>query len=347
MKEKNMVYNLTCNTDDNYVQHCCVMLCSLFENNKEIVFHIYVLAHNLSSCSSEILKKLVQRYHHEITIYDVDELRLEGVVFRKNRPLTKAAYYRVLLPEILDTSIEKILYLDCDIVVVGEVCEIYEIDLTDYPLAACEDASPYTALHRRQLNLSLNDRTFCSGVMMINLKFWRENDAMAELLAYSKKPREMVYLHDQDSLNFVFRGNWFKLPYKWNKTPQSIVPLDNDQRLFDISDYRHQPVIIHYASALKPWYDVWFPEKKEYIKYLILSEYPNPKVIHLESAKRMSCYLHVVRYCANKYLRPLLPRIFEIILLDIVNTIKLLCTAILRPTKFGDTLFRIWLSRYR
>ena len=61
----------------------------------------------------------------KITIYSVDESKLEGVVFRKNRPLTKAAYYRVLLPEVLDVSIEKVLYLDCDIVVVGEVKELF------------------------------------------------------------------------------------------------------------------------------------------------------------------------------------------------------------------------------
>ena len=346
MKETD-IYNITCNTDDNYAQHCCVMLCSLFENNKDLCFHIHILTHNLSLNSSEILKKLVLQYHHKITIYTVDETKLEGVVFMKNRPLTKAAYYRVLLPEVLDLSINKILYLDCDIVVIGKIKELFEFDLTEFALAACEDPAPYNSLHRKQLNMDLSNKAFCSGVMMINLKYWREHNATEKLLAFSKKERGEIYLHDQDSLNYVFKGRWFKLPYKWNKTPLSIVPLDTNQKLFDMDEFLNQPIIFHYASPLKPWTNVWFPEKKEYDKYLVLSQFPNPKIQRVGISKRLFYYKNVIRYYANRYLRPFIPKIIEILLQDIINLLKIIYTIIFKPHKLSRLLFNIWISRYK
>lgn len=346
MKEIGL-YNVTCNTDDNYVQHCCVMLCSLFENNKDLCFHIHIMTHNLSHKSIDILERLVLRYYHKITIYSVDESKLEGVVFRKNRPLTKAAYYRVLLPEVLDVSIEKVLYLDCDIVVVGEVKELFEVDLAGYALAACEDPAPYTSLHRRQLNMALGCKAFCSGVMMINLIYWREYAATEKLLAYSKKERGEVYLHDQDSLNYVFKGKWFKLAYKWNKTPLSIVPLDADQKIFDMDEFLNHPIILHYASPLKPWSNVWFPEKKVYDRYLALSQFPNPKIQKIGMMKKLFYYKNIFRYFANRYLRPFIPRFIEIVLVDILIFLQLIYIIIFKPRKLNKFLFNIWLSRYK
>ena len=141
-----MIYHVTCNTDDNYLQHCCAMLCSLFENNQEMRFHVHLLTHSLAADSKLFLNSLCQRYGHEISVYNVEESKLNGVKFRKNRPLTKAAYYRILLPEILHENIERVLYLDCDIIVLGSVKELYEIDLSEYALAACQDACPYISV---------------------------------------------------------------------------------------------------------------------------------------------------------------------------------------------------------
>ena len=177
-----MIYNVTCNTDDNYAQHCCAMLCSLFENNKEFSFCIHILSHSLSVKNTKQIEDLCHRYNQNIKIYDVDESKLEGVKFRENRPLTKAAYYRILLPEILDVSIDIILYLDSDIIILDKVVDIYDIIIEKYALAACVDASPYNSHHRNQLGLSMTDLAFCSGIMLINLKYWREHDSTKKLL---------------------------------------------------------------------------------------------------------------------------------------------------------------------
>jgi len=341
-----MIYHVTCNTDDNYFQHCCAMLCSLFENNEDKKFYVHLLTHGLAKKSVCFLNNLCQRYQNELTVYNVDESKLEGVKFRKNRPLTKAAYYRILLPEILSPDIDKVLYLDCDIIVLGNVKELYEIELHNFALAACQDASPYTNLHRRQLGLDLKGKAFCSGLMIINLDYWRKTGAEEKLIEYSKRERDKVYLHDQDSLNYVFKNQWYALPYKWGVSPLSIAVLDNSQKYFDYIEYAFEPGIIHYASPAKPWFDVWTPQRKYYIKYLKLSGFSNVKMSHVNTSFRFQTWISNLRFYASKYVHPFVPNILELVIVDIVNLFRIVYTILLAPKKINKLILNLWLKKY-
>ena len=340
-------YHVICNTDDNYAQHCCAMLCSLFENNKGNVFHINILTHCLSETNASQINDLVNRYHSSITIHDVDETKLEGVKFRKNRPLTKAAYYRILLPEILDEGIETVLYLDCDIIILDKIVDIYDINIQNYALAACIDACPYNSHHRNQLGLSMTDLAFCSGVMLINLKYWREHEAEKKLLEYSKCEREPVYLHDQDALNYVFRNQWLVLPPKWNRGVLSFFQILPNEKLFDYEEYDITPKLIHYASNIaKPWYKVCFPERSYYIKYLKLSEFKGVKFDKRTFSQRMKVYKASIIYYMGKYVRPWVPNFIELIIKDILDIIIMLFLLVGNPLMFKKKMLLRRMSKY-
>jgi len=342
-----MTYHVTCNTDDNYAQHCAAMLCSLFENNSEATFIVHVLTHTLSADNVAQLQGIASRYHSEIVFHEVDESRLQGVKFRKNRPLTMAAYYRVLLPEIISDDIDKILYIDCDIIILRRILEIYDLNLEGYALAACSDASPYNALHREQLNLSLNQKAFCSGFMIINLKYWREHNATERLIEYSKRDRKWVFLHDQDSLNYVFRGQWFELPPKWNRGVMSFLTIDPNARYSDLYENAFTPKLIHYASnSAKPWYDVWFPEREHYIKYLKLSGYQGVKFTPRTFAQRKVVYKATVHYYLSKYVRPFVPDIVEMLIKDICNLVKVPINAIRGGKHWKNCMLSRLLSKH-
>ena len=343
-----MIYHVTCNTDDNYAQHCCAMLCSLFENNKELEFHIHILTHSLTDDNKAQIGALCRRYYSSYTIYEVDESHLDGVKFRKKRPLTKAAYYRVLLPEVLDEDIDTILYLDCDIVVLDDISDIFEIDLKNYALAACIDASPYNTLHRNQLNLSMIDYAFCSGLMLINLKYWREHNAVEKLLEYSKRNRKEVFLHDQDSLNYVFKNQWFVLPPKWNRGVMSFFQIHPGEKLYDFEEYDTAPKLIHYASNIaKPWYDVSFPERCFYLKYLKMSGF-SPVYFEKQSfSQKVEVYRASAVYYINKYLRPFIPNFVEIMYKDLYDFLILLFFLLTNQSKFKNRLLKKRLSKYK
>ena len=118
-----------------------------------------------------------------------------------------AAYYRLLMTSVLPKDLDKVLYLDCDMIVLRDIHEIFNIELEHYALAAISDNLPYSEQHRLQLHMEVGERTFSSGVMLINLSYWRENNVESGLLEYAKRHREEVYLHDLDVLNYYFKKN--------------------------------------------------------------------------------------------------------------------------------------------
>lgn len=268
-----MKFNVVINTDDKYLQHAMAMLCSLFENNKKHDIDVHVLMKALSDKSQAYINDLSKHYGNDVFFYNVDEEILEGVQFRKKRPLSMAAYYRLLLSSILPDHVDKVLYLDCDMIVMRDIQEIFMIELDGYALAATLDDFPYSQQHRLQLHMEVGERTFCSGIMLVNLDYWRKNNVEPYLLEYAKRHREVVYLHDQDVLNYYFKKKWFLLPPKWNHRVGNLRAINTPiYKKFDRIDYAVSPMIYHYAAfKIKPWYNVPTPEKGLYIRYLKLS----------------------------------------------------------------------------
>lgn len=321
-----MRIDVTLNTDNNYVQHCMAMLCSLFENNRNHDIYIHILSNNLSQINVNFIKTLSSKYNNHSIFYEVDESLLEGVQFRNNRPLTKAAYYRLLLSSIIDSKIQKVLYLDCDMIVLGDVSELFELNLDNYALAASIDNFPYTYQHRLQLNMDINDRTFCSGMMLVNLDYWRKNNSESKLLSYAKKYRKEVHLHDQDVLNYVFKGVWFQIPPKWNRTAFSRRHVKMETlKSFDYYEYTYEPKIIHYASVgIKPWYDGPSPKKKVYSKYLIKSGY-TPIIYENKGVKyKFKGICAVCSMWVAMYIWPYIPNLLKLIIKDIYFIYKVL-----------------------
>lgn len=340
-----MELNITCSTDDNYIQHCLAMLCSLYVNNSNNVIHTHLLHSGLSYKSQKLISDLTERYNNIVSFYDINDDVLKNVNRRVNSPVSIATYYRILLPSLLDSSIEKVFYLDCDVIVLRDISELFNIRLDGYGIAAIKDCSPFNNQHREIMGMELDDHAFCAGVMMINLKYWRENNCQKQLLDYSNTKQPYVYLEDQDALNYVFYKHWFQLPYKFGKTPLSFGVLDDGQRFPDYYENAYEPSIIHYAAHVKPWLNVWFPERKYYWKYVKLSGYLNPKITKVSLRLKWDIYKTTLRYIVNKNIRPFIPDFIEIILLDIYRLFKLI-VVIFNPTKFKKFLLSSWLHKY-
>jgi lipopolysaccharide biosynthesis glycosyltransferase len=222
-------------------------------------------------------------------------------------------------------------------IVLGDLSPLFEIDLTGYALAATADYMPTNDQHRQQLNLEFDERTFCSGIMMVNLKYWREHNSEKDLLNFAKKTRNPVYLHDQDVLNSVFRKQWFRLPPKWNRIVFNIVPGGPKfgYKRSDICEYLHSPMIVHYANKVKPWYDMWMPMRYYYREYLKKSGYKNVKFQKICLMQRLGLYYVILRYLYKYYVLPLTPQLLFIMIQDIHKLVAIfLC-----PTKLRDKFY--------
>lgn len=345
-----MIYHVTCSSDDNYLQHCVAMLCSLFENNRAHKIMVHLLVDSLSKEAREIISSLCERYDNEAVFYDMkqgmlENIQLNDIQFNGKKMYSIATYYRMFLPSLLPKEIDRVLYLDCDIIVLQDVSELFNLNMDEYGIAAVKDSSPFDSYHRFKMGLGLQHSAFCAGMMIVNLDYWRENDSQSRLLEYATRSWENVYMQDQDALNYVFRDAWFQLPYKWGKTPLAVAPVDKSQRWFDIKEYVNSPCIYHYSAHVKPWLDVWFPDQKYYWKYVKLSCYIKPEKTHANRKLRITIYKSVVRFLVNKYIRPFIPDVIEIIFRDILNVFSMI-TSLLWPNHFKNWLLRRWCQKY-
>jgi lipopolysaccharide biosynthesis glycosyltransferase len=272
-----MKYHICCSTDDEYAQHCAVMLCSLLENNSSHVFVIHVLISELQTETQRRLENMIHSYNSECCFYQVDESKLRNIggLQVENNFSYYAAYFRLLLSSVIDKEISIVLYLDSDIVVNADITHIFELNINRYALAAVEDISAeYT--YRMHVSLPYISNGFNSGVMLLNLNYWRENNS-EELLLHFVKKNKQVFFYDQDALNAVFHSQWFSLHPIWNRFhtyPYSCSPRFNNWK--DEFLFKKHPLIIHYAGYLKPWYNFpLIPYRNLYLKYLRLTPWKN------------------------------------------------------------------------
>lgn len=340
-----MKFNVTCSTDDNYIQHCTAMLCSLFENNKNNRIYVHLLYNKLSSVSQSIITKLCERYSNQVLFYKVDESNFSNVTI-KHEALSLATFYRILLPSILDEKIERILYLDCDVIVLKDISSLFYLNLQEYGVAAVKDSTPWNDEYRQLLGFELKDRAFCAGVLMINLKYWREHYCQQHMLEFANKMSEKLIMEDQDVLNHEFYHKWFELPYKYGKAPMSIAPLDKNQKEGDIIEYAFDPAIIHYSTHIKPWLDIRIPEDKYYWQYVELSHFPNPQKIKASIYHKKLIRETKVRYYINFYVHPFIPDIIEMLINDVIYIIRLIMCCF-TPSKMKKFMLERWIQKYK
>ena len=272
----NREIHIACSTDDNYAPLCGVMLCSALHNNKGGQMVVHVLANELSFDNQSRLTRQCLRYGALCKFHKVDNKRLEGCQYRtKVHPLSSAAYYRILLASILP-EVSRVIYLDCDMMILSDMSEVYDMNLAGHGVAAVQDYdTPVDMEHYRQLGLSEGDKYFNSGFMVIDLDYWRKHNTENKLLEFAKRERK-VYFHDQDALNCVFRGNWRRLSPEWNYFNVAQIRV---RHLFQDKDearrFFRSPKVVHFPGRyFKPWLDTeCIPYRSQWLHYLDISEW--------------------------------------------------------------------------
>lgn len=240
-----------CACDDRYLPHAATMLCSLLEHNS--VSRIHLFYSSIASRELAKLKSLVGRYGSDIAFYEIVEEELQDL--RVDKWASIVVYYQLLAARLLPTDLNKILYLDCDVIVRRSLNDLWNIDITDHALAAASDYANDAGIEALGLALGFPAGTkyFNSGVLLINLRFWRQNNVAERSIAFVKKNPEKIKYWDQDALNATLVHQWIELPACWNW-----------------QDWLHtsDPAVVHFISADRPWrWSSKHPFKHEYHKY--------------------------------------------------------------------------------
>lgn len=277
MVSKDKSINIVCNINDAYVQHCGVMLCSLFMNNKDEHFKVHILHFSISKQSQSILADFVRSFGNEIYFYQVGKLGFE-LPNLNGHYISAETYLRLLITDYVPNEINKILYLDVDMAVMGSIRELIDTNMENFLLGAIQD-SP-NQLRQERLNIPQENGYFNAGVLLLNLAYWREHHITEKSIAFIKEHPEKIRQHDQDVLNVVSEGHWKRIPYKWNMMNTFFFrkPVVEEQHIEELVECKKDVRIAHFSGGVKPWM-AWekHPYHKEYYKYLAFTPWKGYK----------------------------------------------------------------------
>lgn len=248
--------------DSKYQQHFGVSLTSLLINNPNNI-NIYIFTDKIDSNFIQKIDIIQEKYENvNIIIYEIDQESLQDLPFSDHASL--ANYYRLLMTKILPENIDKILYLDSDTVITNSIKNLYELEINQTYLAAQGSQTAIGQSRRLQLK---SQSYFNTGVMLINLKRWREDKIGERSIEFAKQNPSMMKCWDQDALNKIIDGKFDPIDRIWNYTIDLSVAPKN--YIVNKNKFRKDPIIIHFVGAVKPWYSWCFDQDKEiYWSYL-------------------------------------------------------------------------------
>ena len=259
-----MIIPIVMATDKNYIAPTYITIYSMLKNKNVVktMYNIYIL---ISDDVSEEQKNLLlsfQNKRSDVKIKLIDMKNHFQSIDTHSSYITTATYYRLMLPELL-FDIDICLYLDTDIIVCQDLLGLYryaKFMKTDYYIAGVKEL-PQCISHYKQIGLPDALHYFNAGVILMNLKMFRDNKTYEILL--NETQHEYLY-HDQDILNKVCYGKVLFLPVKYNKMIKYYYDFNNHETLVEQSkryfnnygynDAVANPVIVHFSSPIKPWW---------------------------------------------------------------------------------------------
>ena len=255
MNYKTNTINICFVTDDNYAPYVGVAIYSIIKNaKKDDHFHFYIFDDKISTSTKNKLSKMIKS-NSSITFVDVSSV--ENIIKDLKQTvshITKSSYLKFAIADLLP-QVDKIIYLDGDLVVQNSLSDLYNIDLEDNLIAAVEDVGyTYWSKHREELKLKF----LCmnSGVMLINCNLWRKEKLSDKLIEITKNHDIVGFGQDQPVLNYVLKGRVKFIPYKWNVQDTFFrkgVEYNASSNKNAWDEATLNPVVIHYTFVKKPW----------------------------------------------------------------------------------------------
>lgn len=293
--------DIACAADEAYVPHCGAMLHSALVAHKpgSITVH-FMPAPDVLASTIDKLDAMTTANDGALVVHG--GLNDEVADLPAMDRIPTVMWYRIFLPRLLPTT-RRVLYLDCDTLVVDDLAPLWDIDLEGSYLGAVDNAfEPGVERHATELGLRSACDYFNSGVLLLNLDRMRA-DGATEAILDCARTRSLVW-PDQDALNLVLGPKRVRLDPRWNC--MNVLFYGGPPSTYDAEVARaaaDRPAILHFEGPqmAKPWHYLnRHPRRADYLNHRAATPWPE---IGFEG-----------RTLANRALRPLPTRMVNRIL---------------------------------
>jgi lipopolysaccharide biosynthesis glycosyltransferase len=234
---------------------------------------------------------MLKFYGRKVNFYPIDGLmdelkdKIKGLDTGRFRITTLA---RLLMGSILPDTVTKVLYLDCDTVVLRNISSLYNMRLNNCIAAMAAEPTIYPEV-KEILGLTAEDTYYNAGMILMNLSLWRSDDKESDCFNYYNTMGGRLPFNDQDILNYVLKDrikrvgqtydfitNYYYFRYSTLVEKSSSYAEGESRQSFNLA--KHHPHIVHYASDERPWNRGNFNHySRAYEKYLRLTPFAEAK----------------------------------------------------------------------
>ncbi|MCD7824755.1 MAG: glycosyltransferase family 8 protein [Clostridiaceae bacterium] len=261
-------------TSDVYSKPALVTLKSVFINNRNVdVLNIHYVGNGLTENNKNLLIGLTEEYGRKIFFYEIPkECENIGGLLRTNPIVYSYCYFQDILP----VSVNKVLLLEGDTIVVKDLTEMFNTDISEFYLAATDDLqSKYC---KRRVGINEHSAYFNSGVMLINLKKMREDNFSEKITPLIKSGKAKFMYEVQDELNVMLENQVKILSPKYNCTTAIFLFKYKDMLSYrrpstccsekEFEEAKKDPVIVHFTRnqiiQSRPWMEECNHPYREY-----------------------------------------------------------------------------------
>ena len=243
MKVKNSI-PIFLASNDKYAPFVATTIASVCYNTKSFC-EFYILDSGISNLNKKRIELLKEKFNNfSIEYLKVDLNKFDG--FKSADYIGLDTYSRFFIP-LLKPELEKAIYMDVDMIALGDIKKIYDVELGKYVLGAVPEEFEYKL--KKKLNNKLNNdeqhKYFNAGLLLIDIKKWNENDITTKLFKIEKEHKNQLTFADQCILNKYFNNNYKQLDVGFNIMIQYL-----QEHNFELP---RNSVVRHFEGPLKPW----------------------------------------------------------------------------------------------
>ena len=235
--------------NDAYIEPAIILITSICENHSDTIDFHFLDSRLSVTCKNRIANK-VKKYGNNLTFIKIDEKLFVDAPKRKH--ISIETYYRLLAFEIIP-DLDRVLYLDADMLAIDDIDEIWNYDLKGKCIGAVADQGDlsHEIAHKLMIGMQRDSVYVNAGMLLMDLERIRDRITVEDVLSIINAYGDELKYQDQDVINIIFEFEKEILPAKYNQTP---LLEDRVEFLKYITGRDNaKPVIIHYFGEMKPW----------------------------------------------------------------------------------------------
>ena len=255
-------------TDENYAEIMAVSIKSMILTNNWEKIHFYLVEDEISKKSRQALEEMITESGNEVTFIPKPDIRGMLGVELKTLRWSDSAYSRLFLKELFGTenTIEKLLYMDCDTLIVGSLQELWNTDISDCLGAACLECM--SNMHKRIVGAKPKDNYINTGMLLLNVKRWIDENIQEVETDFIRKYKGKTEYVDQGVINGTVSNRFKMVSPRYNLTALAFDFTYEEMQIYRKPSFGYSkeewtaavehPVVVHFTTSflsIRPWFD--------------------------------------------------------------------------------------------